>query len=37
MQTMTKSVLAAAAVSLHHCVAARADTPIGLRDAGESR
>ena len=36
MPTMTKSVLVAATVSLLHCVAARADTPIGLWEAGES-
>ena len=36
MPTMTKSVLVAAAVSLLHCAAVRADTPIGLWEAGES-
>ena len=36
MQTMTKFVLVAATVSLLHCVAVRADTPVGLWDAGES-
>ena len=36
MPTMTKSVLVAATVSLLHCAAARADTPIGLWEADES-
>ena len=36
MPAMTKSVLVAATVSLLHCAAARADTPIGLWEAGES-
>lgn len=36
MPTTTKSVLVAATVSLLHCAAALADTPIGLWEAGES-